>query len=196
MPRPQLHQYTVAGAGAQRWLYVLNGIYGTGRNWASFARRLVAGRPEWGAVLVDLRLHGHSRGFEPPHTLAACVHDLLGLSAALERPVDAEGFASHVARWLATNLVLGDGGYRWRFDPDEIEKLLADYFRRDLWDVIETPVPSSEIHIVRADQSDILSTIPTASSPWSATISDSRDRPEDSATRLRTTFRESAPPAQ
>ena len=39
---------------------------------------------------------------------------------------------------------------RWR-------NLLADYFRRDLWDVIETPLPPSEIHVVRADQSDVLS---------------------------------------
>ena len=220
--RPQLHHYTVAETGSARWLYVLHGIYGTGRNWASFARRLAAARPEWGAVLVDLRLHGHSLGFEPPHTLAACVHDLLGLSTALGRPADAvlghsfggklalmmaaavapsqvwiidaspgrrspgggaarllqtvrahpgpfaargdavsaveaDGFAAHVARWLATNLVLRDGEYRWRFDADEVEKLLADYFRRDLWDVIEAPVPSSEIHVVRASQSDVLS---------------------------------------
>lgn len=222
MSRPFLHQYTVAEAGSRRWLYVLHGIYGTGRNWASFARRLVARRPEWGAVLVDLRLHGHSPSFEPPHTLAACVHDVLELSESLGRPVDAvlghsfggkaalmvaaaaapgqtwvidatpsrrspgggaarlldvirrhpgpfttrrcavsaveaEGFASPVAHWLATNLVLVEAGYRWRLDPDAAEELLADYFRRDLWDVIETPVPPSEIHAVRAAQSDILS---------------------------------------
>ena len=222
MSRSFLHQYTVAEAGSRRWLYVLHGIYGTGRNWASFARRLVAGRPEWGAVLVDLRLHGHSPSFEPPHTLAACVHDVLELSESLGRPVDAvlghsfggkaalmvaaaaapsqtwvidatpsrrspgggaarllnvirrhpgpfatrrhavaaveaEGFAAHVARWLATNLVFVDAGYRWRLDPDAVEELLADYFRRDLWDVIETPAPPSEIHLVRAAQSDVLS---------------------------------------
>ena len=222
MSRPLLHQYTVSEAGSRRWLYVLHGIYGTGRNWASFARRLIARRPEWGAVLVDLRLHGHSPSFEPPHTLAACVHDVLELSESLGRPVDAvlghsfggkaalmvaaaaapgqtwvidatpsrrspgggaarlldvirrhpgpfttrrcavsaveaEGFASPVAHWLATNLVLVEAGYRWRLDPDAAEELLADYFRRDLWDVIETPVPPSEIHAVRAAQSDILS---------------------------------------
>ncbi|WP_419859567.1 alpha/beta fold hydrolase [Candidatus Palauibacter sp.] len=222
MSRTFLHQYTVAGAGSRRWLYVLHGIYGTGRNWASFARRLVARRPEWGAVLVDLRLHGHSPSFEPPHTLSACVHDMLELSESLGRPVDAvlghsfggkaalmvaaasspgqawvidatpsrrspgggaarlldvirrhpgpfatrrcavsaveaEGFASPVAHWLATNLILVDGGYRWRLDPDAVEELLADYFRRDLWDVIETPVPPAEVHIVRAARSDVLS---------------------------------------
>lgn len=222
MSRPFLHQYTVSEVGSRRWLYVLHGIYGTGRNWASFARRLVARRPEWGAVLVDLRLHGRSPGFEPPHTLAACVHDVLELSESLDRPVDAvlghsfggkvalmvaaaaapsqtwtidatpsrrspgggaarlldvirrypgpfarrrdavsaveaEGFASPVAHWLATNLILVDAGYRWRLNPDGAEELLADYFRRDLWDVIETPVPPSEIHAVRAAQSDILS---------------------------------------
>ena len=222
MSRPFLHQYTVAEAGSRRWLYVLHGIYGTGRNWASFARRLVARRPEWGAVLVDLRLHGHSPSFEPPHTLAACVHDVLELSESLGRPVDAvlghsfggkaalmlaaavgpgqawvidatpsrrspgggaarlpdvirrhpgpftdrcgavsaveaEGFASPVAHWLAANLALVDAGYRWRLDPDAVEELLADYFRRDLWDVIETSVALSDIHVVRATRSDILS---------------------------------------
>ena len=222
MDEPRLHQYTVAGENARRWLYVLHGINGTGRNWASFARRLVAARPAWGAVLVDLRLHGHSQGFEPPHTLRACVRDLLQLAAALDRPfdailghsfggkvalmmaaatapsqvwvidaspgrrspggaaarllrtvkrhpgpfatraaaiarVEAEGFAAHVAQWLATNLVLGDEGYRWRFDPDSVEQLLMDYFRCDLWDVIEAPAPASEIHVVRASWADTIS---------------------------------------
>ena len=71
--------------------------------------------------------------------------------------VEAEGFASPVAHWLATNLVLVDAGYRWRLDPEAVGELLADYFRRDLWDVIETPVPPAEIHVVRAALSDVLS---------------------------------------
>jgi len=57
------------GESPDRWFAVLHGIFGSGRNWASVARRVVRARPEWGAVLVDLREHGESVGFEPPHTL-------------------------------------------------------------------------------------------------------------------------------
>lgn len=71
------------------WLYLLHGIYGSGRNWGSLARQLVAERPEWGVILVDLRLHGGSVGFSPPHTLRACVDDLLRLESSLGIPADA-----------------------------------------------------------------------------------------------------------
>jgi pimeloyl-ACP methyl ester carboxylesterase len=62
-------------------LYVLHGIFGSGRNWASVIRRFVRARPEWGGRLVDLRQHGSSQGFEPPHTLAAAARDLVELAA-------------------------------------------------------------------------------------------------------------------
>lgn len=68
---------TAAGATPERWLLALHGIYGSGRNWGSIARRLVDTRPEWGVLLVDLRLHGGSvEGFEGPHTLAAAAADV------------------------------------------------------------------------------------------------------------------------
>jgi esterase len=60
----------------ERWLLVLHGIYGSGRNWGTIARRLVEARPEWGALLVDLRNHGGSHGFSPPHTVAAAAADV------------------------------------------------------------------------------------------------------------------------
>lgn len=60
----------------ERWLLVLHGIYGSGRNWSTIARRLTESRPEWGALLVDIRLHGGSTGFEPPHTLEASAADV------------------------------------------------------------------------------------------------------------------------
>ena len=67
---------TAAGREPERWLLVLHGIYGAGRNWGSIARRLADARPEWGAVLVDLRNHGQSQGLPGPHTLAAAAEDV------------------------------------------------------------------------------------------------------------------------
>ena len=59
-----------------RTLVVLHGIYGRGRNWTTIARGVVERRAEWSVVLVDLRLHGRSRGFLPPHDLDACARDV------------------------------------------------------------------------------------------------------------------------
>ncbi|HUG42135.1 MAG TPA: alpha/beta hydrolase [Longimicrobiales bacterium] len=69
------------GASPAAWMAMLHGIYGAGRNWGSVARGLVAARPEWGALLVDLRQHGGSMGFPPPHTLTATAADLESLAA-------------------------------------------------------------------------------------------------------------------
>jgi esterase len=71
---------TVTDGEVQQWLYVLHGIYGAGRNWASVVRRVVRARPGWGAVLVDLRQHGGSQGFPPPHTVDAAAGDLEALA--------------------------------------------------------------------------------------------------------------------
>src|SRR5688572_28259676 len=64
-----------------------HGIFGSGANWRSIARKLVDRRPNWGAVLVDLRGHGKSEPGEPPHTIAAAAEDLY----ALDRTLSAEG---------------------------------------------------------------------------------------------------------
>ncbi|HSM37220.1 MAG TPA: alpha/beta hydrolase [Longimicrobiales bacterium] len=74
------HERVVAdGATPGAWLYVLHGIYGAGRNWGSVARALVERRPDWGAVLVDLRGHGASPPMGPPHTVRAAAADLAEL---------------------------------------------------------------------------------------------------------------------
>lgn len=81
---------SAGSAGArQKQLLLLHGIYGSGRNWASVARRLTATRPDWRVVLVDLRCHGSSHAFPPPHTLDACVRDLARLEEHLGTPGDA-----------------------------------------------------------------------------------------------------------
>lgn len=73
----------------RRWLLVLHGIFGSGANWRSWARRLSEERPDWGVIAVDLREHGRSRGFAPPHSLEACARDLLELETVFRFPVAA-----------------------------------------------------------------------------------------------------------
>jgi esterase len=73
----------VGDAAADHTVVFLHGILGSGANWRSFAMRLVAERPAWRAVLVDLRKHGTSQDFAPPHTLAACANDLIELEKAI-----------------------------------------------------------------------------------------------------------------
>jgi len=220
-----LHHVTLSARDAcpARWLFVLHGAFGAGRNWSSAARRLVRDRPDWGVVLVDLRLHGGSQGFPPPHTVAASASDVLALAdrlsprieeAALlghsfggkvalscvradagrwscvwvidstpdamplsgslpamlghlralpgpfgtrreaEVALEARGVAPKVARWMATNLVR-EPELRWRFDLDALEELLMDFFRTDLWDVLEQG-PPPEFEFVAADDSPVL----------------------------------------
>lgn len=214
---------TAPGAAPERWLYVLHGIFGMGRNWGTVARKLVAERPEWGAVLVDLREHGASQGFAPPHTIEAAAADLLETTRA-ERPaaavaghsfggkvalaytaeapeplvqtwvidstpaaraapsgsayemlmavralpsrfesrealvqaLEAEGVDRPVAQWMATNLERRDDALVWRFDLDAMQALLEDFFRRDLWPVLETPPNDVAIEVVRATRSSVL----------------------------------------
>jgi esterase len=86
------HHAVVApeGEAPAAWLLFLHGILGSGANWRTVARRLVAARPDWGAVLVDLRMHGRSQDAPPPHTVAAVAADIDRLArdlAARDMPV-------------------------------------------------------------------------------------------------------------
>lgn len=91
-----------------RWIVFLHGILGSGANWRSFARGIVAARPELGAVLVDLRHHGESlEGFSPPHTVEAAAEDVRALLPSLPGPVRsvlAHSFGSKVALALSESL--------------------------------------------------------------------------------------------
>lgn len=224
MPRLAHARVTGDGATPAGWLHVLHGIYGAGRNWRSVARALVERRPDLGAVLVDLRLHGGSRDFPPPHTLEACARDvrelaerdatpvsfLLGHSfggkvalllaadppAALRQvwvvdctpsagpprgsavemlravrgapgpfedreeaiaALEQAGFDRLVATWMASNLESGEGGLWWRFHPDDMKGLLHDFFRTDLWPIVEDPPPGVELRFLKATDSDVVS---------------------------------------
>lgn len=78
--------YDLLGADDGPLAVVLHGILGSRRNWASLGRRLADAHPTWRFALVDLRNHGDSNGFAPPHTLAACVADLVALADHLGEP--------------------------------------------------------------------------------------------------------------
>lgn len=205
------------------WLLVLHGIFGAGRNWGSIARRLVEARPEWGAILVDLRLHGGSTGFAPPHTVAAAAADVDELTASLALPtaavlghsfggkvalafarhhadqlrqcwvvdstlavrepsgsawqvlqlvrslpesfdtretlvhaLEARGLSRPLGQWMAMNLERNGEGYRWKLDWEGVEEMLRDFYRTDLWEVIEEPPAEVEVHVVRANDSTAL----------------------------------------
>ena len=222
---PILSHTEIAAPGAtpEQWLLVLHGIYGSGRNWATIARRLVEARPEWGAVLVDLRLHGGSTGFSPPHTIEAAAADVDSLVGTLAEPVRAilghsyggkvalayarnhggglrqvwvidstlevrepsgsawrlieavrslpqrlpsrdalveglapHGYAAPLASWLGMNLEREGSEFRWKLDWEGVEEMLRDYFRTDVWDVVENPPAGTAIHVVRATESNSL----------------------------------------
>jgi pimeloyl-ACP methyl ester carboxylesterase len=92
MSMPLAHAIVTAPSGdaaapvkPAKWMLFLHGILGSGANWRTFAKQIVAARPDWGAVLVDLRLHGESlEGFAPPHTLEAAGRDVVELGALVE----------------------------------------------------------------------------------------------------------------
>jgi pimeloyl-ACP methyl ester carboxylesterase len=223
-----LHYDAVAHDGAQpeAWLLVLHGIYGSGRNWNTVARRVARARSDWGVLLVDLRQHGASRGFEPPHTLAAAAADVQRLIESTDLPVRgvlghsfggkvalvharehggelatlwlvdsspearspwgsawemlaalrrvpgpfnnrdegvqsliALGVAPPVAQWMALNLepvYENSLMVQWRLDPADMEALLADFFRTDLWSVVDDPPAGLEVHVVKAEESSVV----------------------------------------
>lgn len=67
-----------------------------------------------------------------------------------------EGFPPRVGRWMATNLEETDDGLRWALDVDALAALLRDFFDRDLWRVIEEPPAGLEVHVVKAEGSDVM----------------------------------------
>ena len=74
---------TAKSADPAKFMLFLHGILGNRANWRGIARRFVATRPDWGAVLVDLREHGDSLGLQAPHDLQAVTDDLAELERSL-----------------------------------------------------------------------------------------------------------------
>jgi pimeloyl-ACP methyl ester carboxylesterase len=66
----------------------------------------------------------------------------------------AQGLSSGTSNWLATNLERRADGFVWRFNLDAIYELMLDYFRVDLWPVLESGPSDSDFRIVVAERSD------------------------------------------
>ena len=65
-----------------------------------------------------------------------------------------QGLSSGTANWLATNLQRKAEGFVWRFNLDAIYELMLDYFRVDLWGVLESGAADSDFRVVVAERSD------------------------------------------
>ena len=65
--------------------------------------------------------------------------------------VKARGHSQTLAQWLAMSTEPDDGGVRLLFDLDEIETLVLDHFRQDLWPLVER-IPAA-VHFVIGDRS-------------------------------------------
>ena len=68
--------------------------------------------------------------------------------------LSAQGIGTGTANWLATNLQRRPEGFVWRFNLDAIYELMLDYFRVDLWSVLEAGVADSDFRVVVAEHSD------------------------------------------
>lgn len=68
--------------------------------------------------------------------------------------LQAQGLSSGIANWLATNLLRQPAGFEWRFNLDAIYELMLDYFRVDLWPVLESGAGGSDYRVVVAERSD------------------------------------------
>jgi pimeloyl-ACP methyl ester carboxylesterase len=79
----------IAGARADRTVAFLHGILGRGNNLRTVARRFVEARPEWTALLVDLRGHGQSPKGSSAPSLEAAARDVAKLAARAEQPIRA-----------------------------------------------------------------------------------------------------------
>lgn len=224
MPTLAVHSVTAPDATPSKWLVFLHGILGSGANWRTFARQITSLKPEWGALLVDLRLHGESLGFEPPHTLAAAAKDVVeacagkriggvlghsfggkvGIAAAPSFPdlehlfvidstpsarpdfrgssgvrsivemlrelpdffpdrnsftewVVERGVSRPTAMWLAMNVRQdSEGRFVYRIDIASIRAMMDDYFKVDLWPVIDNHENLFHTHLIAGGKSEVV----------------------------------------
>ncbi len=80
---------TAQGAEPEHWVALLHGIMGTGKNLRTLGQGIVAARPDFGVLLVDLPNHGESPDTTETPTLATCSEAVAHTLAALPEPCTA-----------------------------------------------------------------------------------------------------------
>lgn len=141
---------TAPGVTPSKWMILLHGIFGTGANLRTLARRLAERVPAWGFVLPDLRAHGGSLGLPPPDTFSEAAADVLRLAAAMDHPV--HGLAGHSFGGKVALLALRQLPALERFvlldsapgaEPERMQRDQAGHILR-LLEGIPRPIPSRE----------------------------------------------------
>ncbi|MCB9667889.1 MAG: alpha/beta hydrolase [Alphaproteobacteria bacterium] len=64
------------------------------------------------------------------------------------------GLSQMLVDWLLTSLKRGEDGWRWVYDLDAIDTMMASYFLADFGAWLERAHDGPEVHIVRAMRSD------------------------------------------
>ena len=84
------HEFlTAPGATPSRTVVFLHGILGSGANLRSHARALIQARPDFAAVLMDLRGHGRSLELDGEDTVTNAAADLAQTAQSWTTPVHA-----------------------------------------------------------------------------------------------------------
>lgn len=68
-----------------------------------------------------------------------------------------KGLSKSIIEWLAMNVRRDGDVFRFRLDLQVVRALLADYFQRDLWSVLEQPSVPRQTHVVIGGRSDTVS---------------------------------------
>lgn len=165
-------------SGPGRYGDTVTGLAADLRDWTGVegvAADAILGHSYGGKVALAYAAHGIARPLQlwivdstpepkPPSGSAwdmlAIVRGLPDRFAAREEAVDAivaAGFPPGVGQWMATNLARSGDGFVWRLDFDAMERLLLDFFRTDLWPVVESPPPGLDLHFLKASESSAIS---------------------------------------
>ncbi len=71
--------------------------------------------------------------------------------------LEAEGLSQGVATWMAQNLTNGENGYVWRFNLKRMRALIESFSACDLWPALEKYQHPADLVIIRATQSNVIS---------------------------------------